>query len=702
MTGYASLWDDVTKQLLLHSSLNVLTHAMAAICHFMDATSLSNTNSTKILELEGELSTSLHDAVAGRDEIEVTAFSEDEVLSLSGLCSRLVVLFGSRNITGWIEEDEGGKQSSAWDILNALIERGRFGYKAEATMVEQALQVLTLHLMWKGKCLPHEADPTPDDIQYKETLVTQHETLLEKLVEYAVGTQSNTADSVKRAAFKNLLDIHVLFAPGDDYEADGNLTPMASISLTLDNEVQYCCAGYIQAEIEQYADSLDVAGDEDAEQGQDQSGDESGDDQPVDGANGKVKPLKGKKPEIEIDVTSRARLEQEYLFIDVMSTFLRAIRAGTIHAWHGSVLLAHYGQLGAAFNACSKVIVDVLREEGMMNDHADVVAAILSQALRELYTLVLDGVVQDETKMVQLAKLLATCLAVRGSQLSIIRRLESQYVVQVHNELVSWIVKRLTIYKSNKNKKSSKLAILFFKALVPLLGVISSRDALKIKAHMDQVLAQAKIEASPTSKAWEPQRMYKKRLMIAMSKEKGATGGRKTKAKKVPGGATTDEEGTDGEMATEHETNGTSHPCLRPKRRTRTTAAEFHKDVEQTADEARDEEQADPVTPKAQRRSKRTSPTEAQAPEPVPEVDDRPAAPSPAVMVDEDAAASAVNGGLETPKVSRKRSRPDEEDEDVQEVEAALVGGDASDMAPQLTPPPDDREIQIRRKCVRH
>lgn len=107
---------------------------MAAIRHFMDATSLSNTNSTKILELEDELSSALRDAVAGRDEIEVAAFTEDEVLSLGALCTRLTVLAGTRNMTAWIEEDEGGKQSSAWDIISALIERGRLGYKEEETV----------------------------------------------------------------------------------------------------------------------------------------------------------------------------------------------------------------------------------------------------------------------------------------------------------------------------------------------------------------------------------------------------------------------------------------------------------------------------------------------------------------------------------------------------------------------------------------
>jgi hypothetical protein len=41
------------------------------------------------------------------------------------------------------------------------------------------------------------------------------------------------------------------------------------------------------------------------------------------------------------------------------------------------------------------------------------------------------------------------------------------------------------------------------------------------KAHMDQVLAQAKVEISMTSKIWDGQRAYEKRLVTAMSKDKG-------------------------------------------------------------------------------------------------------------------------------------------------------------------------------------
>jgi cohesin complex subunit SA-1/2 len=83
-------------------------------------------------------------------------------------------------------------------------------------------------------------------------------------------------------------------------------------------------------------------------------------------------------------LTSRIQLEQEYVFIDVISTFLRAIRAGAIHVRHGATLLAHYGRLGPAFDTCSKVVVDLLKEEGMLNDNAELVVLVVIQAMKEV------------------------------------------------------------------------------------------------------------------------------------------------------------------------------------------------------------------------------------------------------------------------------------------------------------------------------
>jgi cohesin complex subunit SA-1/2 len=82
--------------------------------------------------------------------------------------------------------------------------------------------------------------------------------------------------------------------------------------------------------------------------------------------------------------TSRASLEQEYGFIEIISTFLRAIRAGAIHPRHGAVLLAHYGRLSPTFDSCCKVVVDVLREEGMYNDNGEMVAMAMVEAIQEV------------------------------------------------------------------------------------------------------------------------------------------------------------------------------------------------------------------------------------------------------------------------------------------------------------------------------
>lgn len=59
------------------------------------------------------------------------------MLSLSAISARLASLAGTRDMTSWMEEDEGGKQSNAWDITMALAERGRLGYKEEEQVMQK-------------------------------------------------------------------------------------------------------------------------------------------------------------------------------------------------------------------------------------------------------------------------------------------------------------------------------------------------------------------------------------------------------------------------------------------------------------------------------------------------------------------------------------------------------------------------------------
>ena len=82
-------------------------------------------------------------------------------------------------------------------------------------MVDRALQLLTLHIMWKARSLPAAAELSPDEVQFRDKLKEERESLLEKLVEFAVGTQSNTVEGVRRAvrhdqyvAWSTSVDLH--------------------------------------------------------------------------------------------------------------------------------------------------------------------------------------------------------------------------------------------------------------------------------------------------------------------------------------------------------------------------------------------------------------------------------------------------------------------------------------------------------------
>jgi cohesin complex subunit SA-1/2 len=82
-------------------------------------------------ELEDDFATSIRDVIAGRDGLEMQSFSEDDILTLTAICTRLSVLGARRDLASWVDEDEGGKQSSIWSIVTALTERGKLGYKEE-------------------------------------------------------------------------------------------------------------------------------------------------------------------------------------------------------------------------------------------------------------------------------------------------------------------------------------------------------------------------------------------------------------------------------------------------------------------------------------------------------------------------------------------------------------------------------------------
>lgn len=67
-------------------------------------------------------------------------------------------------------------------------------------MIDRALHLLTLHIMWKARGLTTaDGELSVEESRFREKLREQRESLLEKLLEFVVGTQSNTVEDVRRA-----------------------------------------------------------------------------------------------------------------------------------------------------------------------------------------------------------------------------------------------------------------------------------------------------------------------------------------------------------------------------------------------------------------------------------------------------------------------------------------------------------------------
>lgn len=65
-------------------------------------------------------------------------------------------------------------------------------------MVDRALSLLSLHVMWKTRSFTRSTGTPEEKEAIQESVREQRDVLLEKLLEYAIGTQSNALVGVRR------------------------------------------------------------------------------------------------------------------------------------------------------------------------------------------------------------------------------------------------------------------------------------------------------------------------------------------------------------------------------------------------------------------------------------------------------------------------------------------------------------------------
>lgn len=222
-------------------------------------------------------------------------------------------------------------------------------------------------------------------------------------------------------------------------------------------------------------------------------------------------------------------IQEDFHFFQLVSVFVGAIRCGVLEVEHAKEPLAHYGRFGPTYDAIVKKLIDVLRDEGIYNKEADTVQHVAGSALQQSFNIFLDSEEDEPIAPLALARVIATAFVIHGSQFAVLRQLHPSDVCDFHLEALDFVSRKLsTTVKQegnarNKEQKSrltkKKWAVLtFFKMLIPLLGPVTGKDALKIKAHLEDVIDSSGVQLT-TNKGWDGYRAYEKRLIGIASKD---------------------------------------------------------------------------------------------------------------------------------------------------------------------------------------
>jgi cohesin complex subunit SA-1/2 len=134
ITAYETLWDDVSKQFMNHSSPTVLRRAVGTIGHMLSTASLQNTNKQKMTDLEEELGSAIRERIGeraratagGRRPLETATLDEEEIRVLSTMLYRVSCLMSIRDMVGWMENTDGS-EVRLLDVFTSLMERAKLG-----------------------------------------------------------------------------------------------------------------------------------------------------------------------------------------------------------------------------------------------------------------------------------------------------------------------------------------------------------------------------------------------------------------------------------------------------------------------------------------------------------------------------------------------------------------------------------------------
>lgn len=81
---------------------------------------------------------------------------------------------------------------------------------------------------------------------------------------------------------------------------------------------------------------------------------------------------------------SVAAAQREVVFLELVAAFVGGMRCGVIDVEQAKEPLTHYGRFSATYDQLVKMLVDVLRDEGIYNGEATTVQHVISEALQNV------------------------------------------------------------------------------------------------------------------------------------------------------------------------------------------------------------------------------------------------------------------------------------------------------------------------------
>lgn len=314
------MWDQVIRQFGRQSDGDVLQRTLRVVRALL-VSSNQDLAAEKIQELKDDTATGLRKALAGK-EIEQATFDDAELQAVESSLLRVKTLFPFYDLRDVLLA-KSERESSLWDAVLALAERGKLGFEEEDKIAQFAMDVLTWDLVWVAATSAEDARGRLDDV-------------VKLLKDLTFADNMTPTECVRRQAIHGMLKLHAIFNP--------KKVQNKAMGIELEDSEQFRLEGKLQSVIDYHVEAI----------------------APNDGAE--VEDAVGRHPE----------------FYALLWTYVAALKAGVVEAQHVGVLLNNFGLVDKTFDQAIPMAVELLAAEAEHEGEIELMVNVVCQALQHV------------------------------------------------------------------------------------------------------------------------------------------------------------------------------------------------------------------------------------------------------------------------------------------------------------------------------